>query len=278
MASAMKGAISFGLLHVPISLHPASQDSGLHFHQICKKDGARIQYQKVCPVCKREARAEDIVKGYEIEKGKYVILEDTDLEKARTKQDRTIRILHFADLSSIQPRFFQKPYHAVPEAGGDRPFELLRRCMEEEHLVAVAKGVVGQTEHLFALIPTPTGILAETLFFQDEMRAAPREPAHPELTEQELSMGKTILTSMKAAFHPEQYQDEYRERVLELIRAKAEHREFAAQPEESGGNVLSMMDALQQMLQQAASTDSNANPTPKPASTRTRTSRKKASA
>lgn len=269
MPAAMKGAISFGLLHVPISLHTATQENGIHFNQLCREDGSRVKYKKVCAKCGKEVSASDIVKGFEIEPGRYVTLTDDEFEKAKVKKDRTIQILHFTDIKDIRPIYFDKSYHALPEAGGDKAYELLRRCMLEEHTVAIAKGVIGQSEHLMALIPTDSGILAETLFFNDEVKAMPKEPAKPELTEQELSMGKTIIGSMKEAFEPSKYHDEYRQRLWEIIQAKANNQEITAAPEETQGSVINMMDALQQMLEQV-----NGNGTP-PKKTR---SRKKTSA
>lgn len=252
MAASMKGAISFGLLHVPISLHTATQDNDIRFNQLCREDGSRVRYKKVCSKCGKEVETKDIVKGFEIEPGKYVTMTDDDFEKAKVKKDKTIHILHFADLKDIRPIFFDKTYHAVPESGGDKVYELLRRCMLEEHAVAVAKGVIGQSEHLMVLIPTETGILAETLYYNDEVKAIPKEPAKPEISEQELTMGKTILESMKEPFTPEKYHDEYRERLWEIIQAKANNREITVSPEEQPDNVISMMDALQKMVEQAA--------------------------
>lgn len=137
--------------------------------------------------------------------------------------------------------------------------------------IDIAKGVIGQSEHLLALIPTDTGILAETLFFNDEVKAMPKEPAKPELSEQEISMGKTIIGSMKEAFEPAKYHDEYRQRLWEIIQAKANNQEITAAPEVHSTNVISMMDALQQMVEQA-NKKSGDTPPKKPRS------RKKASA
>ena len=255
MAATMKGAISFGLLHVPIALHTATQDNDIHFNQLCRQDGSRVKYRKVCAKCGKEVSPQDIVKGFEIEPGRYVTLTDEDFEKAKVQKDKTIHILHFADIHDIRPIFFDKTYHAVPEAGGDKAYELLRRCMKEENTVAIAKGVIGQSEHLLALIPTDTGILAETLFFNDEVKAMPKEPAKPELTEQELNMGKQIIGSMKEAFEPVKYHDEYRQRLWEIIQAKANNQENTAAPDEQPTNVISLMDALQQMVEQTKGKD-----------------------
>lgn len=265
MAASMKGAISFGLLHVPVSLHTATQDNDIRFNQLCREDGSKVQYKKVCSKCGKEVSGSDIVKGFEIEPGRFVTLTDEDFEKAKVKKDKTILILHFADIKDIRPIYFDKTYHTVPESGGDKAYELLRRCMLEEHTVAISKGVIGQSEHIIVLIPTETGILAETLYFADEVKAMPKEPAKPELTDQEINMTKTIINSMKETFTPEKYQDEYRARLWEIIQAKAANKEISVAPETEQTNVISMMDALQQMVQQAQSGDK-----PKPPKKRTR--------
>ena len=269
MAATMKGAISFGLLHVPISLHTATQDNDIHFNQLCREDGSRVKYKKVCAKCGKEVSTQDIVKGFEIEPGKYVTLTDEDFEKAKVQKDKTIHILHFADIHDIRPIYFDKTYHAVPEAGGDKAYELLRRCMKEENTVAIAKGVIGQSEHLMVLIPTDTGILVETLFYSDEVKAMPKEPAKPELSEQELTMGKTVISSMKESFEPAKYHDEYRQRLWEIIQAKANNQEITAASAEPSANIINLMDALQQMVEQTKDKDT---PPKKPRS------RKKASA
>jgi len=250
MPAAMKGAISFGLLHVPVSLHTATQDNDIRFHQLCREDGSRVKYKKVCASCGKEVSGDGIVKGFEIEPGRYVTLTEENFEKAKVEKDRIIHILHFAGLQDIRPIYFDKTYHMIPEAGGDKAYELLRRCMLAEQTVAIAKGVIGQSEHLMALIPTDTGILAETLFYHDEIKAMPKEPARPEISEQELSMGKTIISGMKEAFQPEKYHNEYRERLWEMIQAKANNQEIRQAPAEQQVSVINMMDALQQMLEQ----------------------------
>lgn len=123
MPATMKGAISFGLLHVPISLHTATQDNDISFHQLCREDGFRVKYKKVCAGCGKEVSGDGIVKGFEIEPGRYVTLTDEDFEKAKAEKDRTIHILHFADIQDIRPIYFDKTYHTVPEAGGDKAYD-----------------------------------------------------------------------------------------------------------------------------------------------------------
>lgn len=245
MAAAHKGAISFGLVHIPVALHTATQDDDIHFNQLCKEDGSRIKYKKVCSHCGKEVATQDIVKGFEFEKGKYVTMTEADFEKAKTPKDRSIQILHFADLSGIRPIYFDKTYHAVPESGGDKAYELLRKAMLEESKVAIAKTVIGQSEKLLCLIPTEKGILIETLFFYSEVKEMPKEPAHPTLSDAELTMAKTLVNSMVQEFQPEQYHDEYQQRLRQIIEAKINGQEITQGQEEESSNIINIMEALQ---------------------------------
>lgn len=250
MAASHKGAISFGLVHIPVELHTATRDNDIHFNQLCKEDGSRIKYKKVCSHCGKEVKSSDIVKGFEYEPEKYVTMTEADFEKAKSEKDRTIQILHFADLDSIRPIYFDKTYHALPSAGGEKAYELLRKAMLDERKVAVAKTVIGQTGKLLCLIPTERGLLAETLFYKDEVKDIPKEPAHPDLDEQELTMAKTLINSMEKTFEPELYQDEYQERLREIIEAKIAGKETVQAPESKPDNVISIMSALQESLNQ----------------------------
>lgn len=250
MAASHKGAISFGLVHIPIELHTATVDNDIRFNQLCKGDGSRIKYKKVCSHCGKEVGTSDIVKGFEYEPGKYVTMTNEDFEKAKSEKDRTIQILHFADLDSIRPIYFDKTYHVLPAAGGDKAYELLRQAMLDERKVAVAKTVLGQTGKLLCLIPTEQGLLAETLFYKDEVKDIPKEPAHPDLNDQELTMAKTLVNSMVQAFEPELYKDEYQERLRQIIEDKIAGKEIVQAPENKPDNVINIMDALQESLKQ----------------------------
>lgn len=248
MAVSHRGAISFGMVYIPVGLYTATQDNDIHFNQLCKEDGSRVKYKKICSGCGKEIGASDIVKGFEYEKGKYVTLTDDDFEKAKSEKDRTIHILHFTDLQNIRPIYFDKIYHAIPEQGGDKAFELLRRAMKEEGKIAVAKTVMGTKEKLLALLPTDDGILIETLFFADEVKVAPKELAHPEINKAELTMAKSLIKAMVQPFEPEQYQDEYKAKLWEIINRKIQGKEIVAEPDTVQVNVIDIMEALKQSL------------------------------
>ncbi len=248
MAVSHRGAISFGMVHIPVGLYTATQDNDIHFNQLCKEDGSRIKYKKVCANCGKEVTAEGIIKGFEYEPGKYVTMTDDDFEKAKTEKDKTIHILHFTDLHAIRPIYYEKTYHAIPEQGGDKAFELLRRAMKDEGKVAIAKTVLGTKEKLLALVPTDEGILVETLFFADEVKATPKELTHPEVSEAELTMAKTLVEAMVQEFHPHAYKDEYQARLWEIINQKIQGKEITI-PKESGmATVIDIMEALKQSL------------------------------
>lgn len=248
MAVSHRGAISFGMVHVPVGLYTATQDNDIHFNQICKTDGSRVKYKKVCSGCGKEIGSNDIVKGFEYEPNKYVTLTEDEFEKAKTEKDRTIQILHFTDLKNVPPIYFDKTYHAIPEQGGDKAFELLRRAMLEQNKIAIAKTVLGTKEKLLALIPTGKGLLVETLFFADEIKDAPKEAAHVEVTGAELEMAKTLIGAMDKAFEPEQFKDEYREKLWEIINSKIQGKEIVIPDEKVEYNVISLMEALQRSL------------------------------
>lgn len=250
MAVSHKGAISFGLVHIPIALYTATQDNDIRFNQLCKEDLSRVRYKKVCASCGKEITSKDIVKGFEYDKDQYVIVTEEDFEKIKTEKDRSIQILHFTDLTSIRPIYYDKTYHAVPETGGDKAFELLCQAMKQENKIAVAKTVMGQKETMLALIPTDDGMLMETMFFADEIKEIPKEYTRPEVSPAELDMAKMLIQSLDKPFEPGLYHDEYQERLKALIGQKISGKEVVAAKEEKEDNVIDLMEALKASIEQ----------------------------
>lgn len=248
--AATKGAISFGLVYIPIKLHTATQDSEIHFNQLCKEDLSRVRYKKVCASCGKEVTNDDIVKGFEYDDDKYVVVTDEDFEKIKTEKDRAIQIMHFTDISSIPPIYYDKTYHALPEPGGEKAFELLHRAMISEGKVAVGKTVMGNKETLVCILPTAAGLLVETMFFADEIKEMPRAIPQAELSSEELQMAKQLIYSMEKPFEPEQYKDEYQVRLRELIQTKIAGKEIVAAKPAARSNVLDLMDALKASIEQ----------------------------
>ncbi|MBR0597159.1 Ku protein [Clostridiales bacterium BAD-6] len=250
MAVSHKGAISFGLVYIPVALYTATQDNDIHFNQLHKEDHSRIRYKKTCAHCGKEVSGSDIIKGFEYDKDKYVVVTDEDFEKIKTEKDRTIQILHFADLETINPIYYEKSYHTIPETGGEKAFELLRTAMKDESKVAIAKTVMGNKETLLAIIPTEDNILINTMFFEDDIKELPKAYAKPELKDEELTMAKNLIQTMVRSFEPALYKDEYQERLRGLIEQKIAGKEIVAAKEEEKSNVIDLMEALKKSIEQ----------------------------
>ena len=209
MAVANKTTIAFSLVSIPISMYTATQDNDISFNQLHEADGQRIRYKKVCGHCGQEVKSEDIVKGYEYAENQYVTITEDDLEKIKTEKDKSIQILHFASLNQISPTYFDKTYYAVPEAGGEKAFELLRSALMKEQKIAIGKTVMRDKENLIAIIPREDGMLIQTMLFQDDIKELPKTYKKPEITEEELQMATSLINSMNTPFDSNMYKDEY---------------------------------------------------------------------
>jgi DNA end-binding protein Ku len=257
---ATKSAISFGLVHIPISLHNATRDNDISFNQLHKEDHERIRYKKTCGHCGEEVSSSDIVKGYEYDKNKYVIVTEADLEKIKTDKDRSIHILHFAALDQISPVYYEKTYHAIPELGGDKAFELLRSAMMDEQKIAIAKTVMGAKETLLALIPRSDGMLIQTMFYNDEIKELPKSYTRQDADEAQLKMARALIASMNQPFDPSVYKDEYQERLRTMIADKIAGNEIAEPTAEKQGNVIDLMEALRESVERAKASKPKSKP------------------
>ena len=244
MSVSSKTVISFGLVAIPVALYTATQDNDIHFNQLHKEDNSRIRYKKTCAHCGKEIGSTDIVRGYEYDKDHYVVVTDDELEKIKTEKDKSIQILHFAQLNQISPIYYEKTYQAVPEAGGEKAFELLRAALMAEQKIAIGKTVMGTKDALMAIIPRENGILISTMFFADEVKDLPKSYNKPEPTEAELNMAKMLINSMDAPFKPEDYKDEFQVKLRALLEAKISGQEIVAAAPEEHGNVIDLMEAL----------------------------------
>ncbi len=241
-----KGAISFGLVSIPVRLYPATEEKTLRFNQLHDKDHGRIKYQRVCSVCGEEVPYEHIVKGYEYEKGKYVVLEDEDFEAVPVQTSRAIDIVQFVALEEIDPIYFQKSYYLVPEETGVKAYNLLREAMSEDGRVAVAKVAIREKEHLAALRFKDNVFMLETMFWPDEIRAADFEELDQEVSArpQEVQMARSLIENLTEEFKPDQFRDEYREALLGVVEKKVAGEEIEAVPEPEATRVVDLMDAL----------------------------------
>jgi DNA end-binding protein Ku len=235
--SIWSGAISFGLVNVPVKLYSAVSRKTVRFHQLNGKTGHRIAQKRVDSDTNEEVSYDDIVKGYELTKESYVVITPDELDALDPEKTRTIDIEDFVDLSDIDPVFYDHPYYLVPDKGAAKAYGLLLNAMEESGKVAIARVVLRSKEQLVAIRPAPGNVLMmETMIFADEV-VDPEEiedlPEAKELaaTDRELKMAQQLIDSLSSDFEPEKYRDEYREKVLELIERKAAGEEIAVQPE-----------------------------------------------
>src|SRR5690242_8319763 len=216
------GAISFGLVTVPVKLYSALDRKNVRFHQLSGKTGSRIQQKRVDPNTGEEVPYEDIVKGYEIAKDRYVVVEPGELEALEPVKTRTIEIEDFVELDQIDPVFYDHPYYLAPGAGGAKPYKLLLEAMRETGKVAIARVVIRSKEQLVAIRPMGDALGMATMLFADEILPADRmeelrEVEHVKTNKRELEIAEQLVGSLAGEFHPEKYKDTYREQVLELI-------------------------------------------------------------
>jgi DNA end-binding protein Ku len=250
--SIWSGAISFGLVNVPVKLYSAVSRKSVRFHQLHDADHVRIQQKRVCPADGEEVPYDNIVKGYEIAPDQYVVIEPEELEALDPKKTRSIDIQEFVDLEEIDPIYFDHPYYLAPGTGAAKPYRLLLQAMQETNKVAIARVVIRQKENLVAIRATGNVMTMATMVFHDEVISPDTIDELPDeeasVTDREVEMAQQLIGSLTADFEPEKYHDEYRERVLELIEAKAQGQEIAVQPEEEPVPVPDLMAALEQSL------------------------------
>ncbi len=245
-----KGSISMGMVLIPIGLYKTTVDNDIHFNQLEKESKARIKYKKYCSHCGKEVGAQDIIRGYEYEKDKYVVMTDDELERIKTRKDKTIHILQFAKMSEVNMIYYEKDYYAIPEVGAEKAFELLRQSLLSEKKVAIAKTVMGTNEKLLVLYPLKDGIIVKTLYYEDEIAAIPKQIPKMKLDEQELEMAKLLIQNMTKPFDASQYRDEYQARLRDAIMKKIQGQEIVTADTGAPDNVIDLMEALQKSLEQ----------------------------
>jgi DNA end-binding protein Ku len=260
------GAISFGLVTVPVKLYSAVSRKNVRFHQLNGPTGMRIQQKRVDPSTGDEVAYDDIVKGFEIGPDRYVIIEPGELEALDPKKTKTIEIEDFVDLTDIDPIMYDHPYYLAPGAGGAKPYRLLLEAMRESGKIAIAKVVIRQKENLVAIRPMEGDVLGmATMIFADEVvdpeRIDELDAAHEvEVNDRELSIAKQLVESLSGEFEADKYRDTYREEVLALIERKAAGEEIAVQParEEEEEPVPDLMAALKASLDAVRERDGGA--------------------
>lgn len=254
MRNIWKGAISFGLVSIPIKLYTATESKDIKFNFLHRECKSPIKYEKVCPVCKVELNSEDLVRGYEYEKGRYVIIDEVDLEKIPLSTLKSIEILDFVSIEEIDPIYYVKSYYVVPGDLGAKPYHLLLEAMKKTGRIAVARVVLRQKESLAVLRTDDKVLVMETIFYPDEIRSPEMIPEMKydiNIHDNELKMAVNLIESLTAEFEPGKYKNNYREALLELIGAKVKGEEVItpAQPETT--KVVDLMEALKASIEAA---------------------------
>lgn len=275
--SIWRGAINFGIVSIPVRLFTATEDKDISFRQLHVADHSRIRYARYCAAEDVEVSTDEIVRGYEYEKDRYVVLDDEDFERLPLPSKQTISLTAFVQATEIDPTYYEKSYYLEPEDVGVKPFALLMRALTEKGLTAVAKIAIRNKERLCALRPMDGTLMLETLYYPDELRVERGTPMpDAEITEQQLAMASALIDLLTTTFQPEQYEDHYREALLEVIRAKLDGQQVVEAPEPAAaGNVVDLMAALRASVEAtrrereqapaASASDEEADEAPRPA-------------
>jgi DNA end-binding protein Ku len=264
------GAISFGLVNVPVKMYSATSPKTVRFHQLSSKTGTRIKQKRVDPSTGDEVAFDEIVKGYELSPDRYVLIEPEELEALDPKATKTIDIEEFVDLAEIDPIYYDHSYYLAPATGGAKAYRLLLEAMREAGKVAIGRVVIRSRQQLCALRPSGDAMALSTMLFGDEVLSPDRLDEldgldEAEATKRELTMAQQLIESLSADFDPSKFKDDYRERVLDLIERKAAGEEIAVQPEaEDTSPAPDLMAALEASLAEIRSGDSDEPPAKKP--------------
>lgn len=255
MRSIWKGAISFGLVSIPVKLYGATEEKDVSFHQVHREDGGRIRYKRVCQIDGDEVSYSDIAKGYELPGGEVVMLTDEDFAELPLTTSRTIDVLEFVPLEQVDPIYFARTYYLEPEGVGTKPYVLLREALERSGRVALVKIALRQRETLATLRVRDGVFTLEMMLWPDEIRTPEFAflGEEVELRPQELAMAESLIETLSGDFKPEQYSDNYREALQALIDAKIEGREIVApaEPAADSGAVVDLMAALRASVEAA---------------------------
>jgi DNA end-binding protein Ku len=272
-----KGAISFGLVTIPVSVYPATEEKTLRFNQLHDEDGGRIRMKRVCSVDGEEVGYEHIVKGYEYEKDRYVILTDEDFEAIPVESSRAIDIVQFVDLDEIDPMLYKKSYYLVPEETGAKAYSLLREALNKAGKVGIAKVSFRDKEHLAALRFRDDAFVLETMFWPDEIREADfgGVDVSTKVRSNELEMAQTLIENLTADWEPTEFTDEYRESLLRVVEAKINGEEIEVVEAEPTAKVVDLMEALKASVA-AAKKETKAEPKEKAKATKKTAAKKTA--
>jgi DNA end-binding protein Ku len=252
MRAIWKGSISFGLVYIPIAVYPATKEEKVSFRQLRKTDLSPIKYKKVAEADSKEVSADQIVKGFEYERGQYVVLKEEDFAKVKIESTHSIDITDFVDLGQVDPKFFYKPYFLEPQKGGEKAYALLHKALNGTGKIGIAKVVISNREHLASVKPDGLFLILELMHFASEILSPAELKNGPvsAITDKELKMAQTLIEGMSVDWEPEKYRDEYRTALMEMIEQKAQHKEVAGKPAPAvrATNVVDLVKVLQESL------------------------------
>ena len=246
------GVISFGLVSVPVRMYSATESKELRFHFLDRRDMSPVGYEKVSKESGKTVPPDEIVRGFEIQKGQYVPIEDEDLDRLDIELTHSIDICDFVDLEEIDPIYFRKAYYLLPQEGADKPYRLLARALEETGKVGIAKVVIRNKQHLAALRSHDGRLILETMYYADEIREPESVNGNTRLQKAEVDMAKSLVENLSEPFKPEKYDDTYRKELLDLIKAKAKGKELPEPKDEEEGEVIDLMAALRESVEQTS--------------------------
>lgn len=250
MHTMWKGSISFGLVNIPIKLHAATEDKDISFRSLHKACNSPIKYEKICPVCNTEVKAEDIVKAFEYTKGKYIVVTDEDLQSLKKEhEDKAVEIIDFVKIEQIDPIYFDRSYYMSPNEGGIKAYSLLRKALHDSEKVGLAKIVIRSKEQLAVIRVYQNTLVMETIHYPDEVRKVsdvPNVPQEEKVTKKEIDTAILLIDQLTTEFDPAKYTDEYRTALLDLIQAKREGEQLVTATDKPvPNNVTDLMAALQ---------------------------------
>jgi DNA end-binding protein Ku len=259
MQTIWKGAVSFGLVNVPVKMYTATQDNDIPMKMLHKDFHVPIHYNRTCPKCEKEVTWSDIIKGYEYEPGHYVTFDKKELEALASEASREIRILDFVDLHEIDPIYFQKTYYLAPDESGTHAYNLLVEALRSSQKIGIANVTIRSKSSLAAIRVLDEVLSMVTMFYAEEIRPKEEIPKLPKMSkvdDRELEMAKMLIEQLTSKFEPDKYEDEYRERLMSAIESKVEGKEVKLAPQEKKSNVIDLMGALKASLQQSKQANS----------------------
>jgi DNA end-binding protein Ku len=248
--SVWKGHLTFGLVSLPVKLFTAARSETLSFNQLHKHDNSRIKQVIYCQAEDKPIPRDEIVKGYEYEKGKYVVIEDEEVKKVAPKTAKVMEILEFVKAGDVDPVYLESSYYMAPDEGGEKPYALLFEALKDTKYYAVAKIAMHNREHIVVVRPGERGMILHTMYYEDEVRRTEEfRTDTSKVTEREMNLAKMLVESLAAEFEPGKYHDTYRTNLRQMIDAKVEGHKIVETPEPHIAPVIDIMEALKKSLE-----------------------------